>query len=536
MRPVGWSWRRELNPRPADYKSAALPLSYASDKPRLYQSRQRLASTMPEESGACAGVTGAGGVPGGADGPPPRAPRRPEAPLPPLPSIRAGVPGRETAVGPPRAAAAAAFRSPPAPAGRGPPRFRRRRRAPRRARAAHRACCGGAGAVAGWIRPRAGMRPPVPPRRRPPLRTAVRAAAAHRGQHRRVPCSRPDGPDRRPARPPPGGRRRRRRRPRRRRRGPARDPRDRARRRLRPGRGRGPAADDGAQRDRPHVAGHHAALPHHLVQRDPRRHRDVERAHVPEQRQRHQVVAPLAHQPADAAAFPAEDQRDRPPIVHGVPALRARRRRSRPPTRPRAFSSSMACETLPMRATWTCSRPPAEERLTVSDSPALWRSGSSTPSAPAASTVRRIAPRLRGSSTPSRRTSSAGVRAPSSSFSRVITGLAETTATSPWCGMPPAMRSRVSRGSNRSGIPSWLARAIASDTRWLRIPLTTSRRSKWRLPAVSASMTGLMPQIRFIASYLRRFAAISPARAGRRRGRRCLRRGRWRRGRRCSSP
>ena len=28
----GWSWRRESNPRPADYKSAALPLSYASDK------------------------------------------------------------------------------------------------------------------------------------------------------------------------------------------------------------------------------------------------------------------------------------------------------------------------------------------------------------------------------------------------------------------------------------------------------------------------------------------------------------------------
>src|SRR5262249_34997543 len=33
----GWSWRRDLNPRPADYKSAALPLSYASDKPRVYQ-------------------------------------------------------------------------------------------------------------------------------------------------------------------------------------------------------------------------------------------------------------------------------------------------------------------------------------------------------------------------------------------------------------------------------------------------------------------------------------------------------------------
>ena len=34
-RPHGKSWRRDLNPRPADYKSAALPLSYAS----LAQSR-----------------------------------------------------------------------------------------------------------------------------------------------------------------------------------------------------------------------------------------------------------------------------------------------------------------------------------------------------------------------------------------------------------------------------------------------------------------------------------------------------------------
>ncbi len=46
----GWSWRRELNPRPADYKSAALPLSYASDKRQLYQSGQRLARGMPESS------------------------------------------------------------------------------------------------------------------------------------------------------------------------------------------------------------------------------------------------------------------------------------------------------------------------------------------------------------------------------------------------------------------------------------------------------------------------------------------------------
>src|SRR4029450_6660367 len=32
---AAWSWRRELNPRPADYKSAALPLSYASDKRKV---------------------------------------------------------------------------------------------------------------------------------------------------------------------------------------------------------------------------------------------------------------------------------------------------------------------------------------------------------------------------------------------------------------------------------------------------------------------------------------------------------------------
>jgi hypothetical protein len=28
-----WSWRWDSNPQPADYKSAALPLSYASEKP-----------------------------------------------------------------------------------------------------------------------------------------------------------------------------------------------------------------------------------------------------------------------------------------------------------------------------------------------------------------------------------------------------------------------------------------------------------------------------------------------------------------------
>ena len=30
MNRLFWSWRWDLNPQPADYKSAALPLSYAS--------------------------------------------------------------------------------------------------------------------------------------------------------------------------------------------------------------------------------------------------------------------------------------------------------------------------------------------------------------------------------------------------------------------------------------------------------------------------------------------------------------------------
>ena len=69
----------------------------------------------------------------------------------------------------------------------------------------------------------------------------------------------------------------------------------------------------------------------------------------------------------------------------------------------------------------------------------------------------------------------------------------------PWWGTPPAMRSRVSRVSKRSGIASWLARAMASETRRLRSPFTMSRRSKCRVPAASASRTGLIPQMRFMA-------------------------------------
>ena len=60
------------------------------------------------------------------------------------------------------------------------------------------------------------------------------------------------------------------------------------------------------------------------------------------------------------------------------------------------------------------------------------------------------------------------------------------------------MRSSVSRISKRSGIASVVARRIASLSRLLRRPLTISSRSKWRVCAVRASITGLMPQIKFI--------------------------------------
>ena len=33
-----WSWQRDLNPRPPDYKSGALPLSYASETSTVFQS------------------------------------------------------------------------------------------------------------------------------------------------------------------------------------------------------------------------------------------------------------------------------------------------------------------------------------------------------------------------------------------------------------------------------------------------------------------------------------------------------------------
>ena len=147
---------------------------------------------------------------------------------------------------------------------------------------------------------------------------------------------------------------------------------------------------------------------------------------------------------------------------------------------------------------------------------------------------RRCAGSRPGCAGPRRRRGRRGApgRGPSSRrLSSDRTGFSETTAMMPWWGTPPAMRSSVSRISKRSGIPRWVARRMASESRRLRRPLTMSRRSKWRVPAASASNTGLMPQMRFMVVWVRSLSRGAPSR-----GRRCPRPAPGRRGGRCSWP
>src|SRR5262245_46234876 len=75
---------------------------------------------------------------------------------------------------------------------------------------------------------------------------------------------------------------------------------------------------------------------------------------------------------------------------------------------PRSFNSSISGTRLVTRATRTYSTAPAEVLATVSLRPAARCSGMKTPSTPAHSQVRRTAPRLCGSSTPSSSTTRGG--------------------------------------------------------------------------------------------------------------------------------
>ena len=134
---------------------------------------------------------------------------------------------------------------------------------------------------------------------------------------------------------------------------------------------------------------------------------------------------------------------------------------SKPTTQmPRALSASMACTTLPMRATFTCSsaaRGGAAHRLREPGAVAVGQQH-----AVRARRLHRAQDRAevaRVLDAVEHHDQRGRARARPAACRRVTTGLAETTAIRPWCGTPPAMRSRVSRASKRSGMPRWPARA-----------------------------------------------------------------------------
>ena len=121
-----------------------------------------------------------------------------------------------------------------------------------------------------------------------------------------------------------------------------------------------------------------------------------------------------------------------------------------------------------------CSLAPAETLVTVPVTLADRRSGMTMPLAPAASAVRRIAPRLCGSSTPSRTTTSEySARLAAITSSRSLYCLAEVTATTPWCATLPAMRSSSERSKKRT----WRPRRRDSSIR-------RCRRMSWRSLAI----------------------------------------------------
>ena len=379
-----WSWRRELNPRPADYKSAALPLSYASDE------RRSLATVGMHDPAGAFGIAATNGdfnkgarrwqVVCQAGG----SPVMPEARAPAFASAGAGRAGGSRVHSRPsrRPRARAAVkqdRGPPGPGAadravepirrrRGEPscgRGRRRLRRPRRERALSLA----------RPRPRARDRPRQPARPGPaapgPRAGAAPAVALRRSGPRSRSRSRPafgaEGRERRTpsdvlvevahqvhrivaasslvVRDPVHVRRAR----------------SRVVARRRPAAGPSIFTERGTlpSRDRPHVAraSRRAGGSPRRAPRPPRPRRSA--SHLAEQRERDQVVAALAHQPADAPSLAAR-ARARAAACSRLASHRSRAAPRRSPIthRPRAFKASSACARLPTRATRTCSSAP----------------------------------------------------------------------------------------------------------------------------------------------------------------------------------
>ena len=123
-----------------------------------------------------------------------------------------------------------------------------------------------------------------------------------------------------------------------------------------------------------------------------------------------------------------------------------------------------------------------------------------TPSAPAASAVRRMAPRLRGSSTPSRTTTSAGSRASASSVlegdHRLGRDHGDDALVRHAAGhaVEGLARLEAQRDAHLAGAGDGLGDAPVADPLHDQQPVEVARARR-----SSASRTGLMPQMRFMA-------------------------------------
>ena len=118
---------------------------------------------------------------------------------------------------------------------------------------------------------------------------------------------------------------------------------------------------------------------------------------------------------------------------------------------PRSFISRIARDRLVTATTGTVSAAPQAALATVALTPTARSLGTITACAPNASALRRQAPRLCGSVTPSSTSNNSGASAVSRTSSSVTCGSASsTTATTPWCWPWPASASRRAPSTGRT--------------------------------------------------------------------------------------
>ena len=192
------------------------------------------------------------------------------------------------------------------------------------------------------------------------------------------------------------------------------------------------------------------AAPADLVQRDPGGHAGVQRLHRAADRDGGHRVAGLADQPGQAGVLAAHHQhqrsgRARPPRSMSTSASPSSPTRANPAS---AYARRVRLR-LVARAIGSRAAAPAEVFHAAAVIPAARRSGMSTPWAPKAAAERTIAPRLRGSITPSRATISGSVSAVERGGQQVVgVGVRRRPAAAgPRPGAPP----RRSAGPARPG-------------------------------------------------------------------------------------